>query len=322
MRPQELNLLIVFDAVMTEGSISRAAERLSMTQPAVSNAVSRMRVAWKDELFVKDGRNIKPTLRALNMWSQIKEPINDLSAVIKPNEFTPATAKRTFRIALADIVAQMMMVKLRQRIEAQAPGIDIHCVPYTIVNTVDVLESANVDLVLGAGSINPGDIRSDFLFQPTYVCAMRRGHPLAKKDLSLDEFSKADHLLVSLSGDTFGFTDEALAQRGLSRRIAASVNQFSLVGPMLESSDLIAVVPLGAVSQDIVSKRITATKPPLDLPPSSANVFWHKRQDRDPGLIWLRENVKEIVIAAELSNIDKAKPFLCQFDPSACGELN
>ena len=85
MRPQELNLLIIFDAIMTEGSISRAADRLAMTQPAVSNAVSRMRVAWKDDLFVKSGRNIKPTLKASNMWEQIKQPINDLSSVIKPN---------------------------------------------------------------------------------------------------------------------------------------------------------------------------------------------------------------------------------------------
>ncbi|MBT1451869.1 LysR family transcriptional regulator [Glaciecola sp. XM2] len=316
MRPHELNLLIIFDAIMTEGSISRAADRLSMTQPAVSNAVSRMRVAWKDELFVKAGRNIKPTLKAENMWAQVKQPISDLSGFIRPSDFTPATAQRTFRIALADIVAQMLMVPLRKRIEALAPGINIHLVPYTIVNTVEVLESANVDLVIGAASLTPGSVRSEFLFQPTYACAMRKGHTLAKKNITLEEFAAADHLLVSLSGDTFGFTDEVLAQQGLTRRIAATVNQFSLLGPMLEQSNLIAVAPLGAISKDLQEGRITATHSPVKIPPTTANMYWHKRQDKDPGLMWLKEQTKEIIVASDQESIHKALPFFCQADPT------
>ncbi|WP_395343639.1 LysR family transcriptional regulator [Ningiella sp. W23] len=314
MRPQELNLLIVFDAIMTEGSISRAADRLAMTQPAVSNAVSRMRVAWKDDLFVKDGRNIKPTLRAENMWAQIKAPISELSSAIKPVSFEPATVQRTFRIALADIVAQMLLVPLRKRIENEAPNINLHCVPYTIVNTVEVLESANVDLVLGATAMMPGNIRTEYLFTPKYVCAMRVGHVLAKKTLSLEEFGGAEHLLVSLSGDTVGFTDEVLAQKGLSRRIAATVNQFSLVPSMLENSDLIAVAPLGALSASIAEGKLSGTRPPIELPPTAANMYWHKRQDKDPGVIWLRENVKEILVEAETENIKRASPHLWNFN--------
>lgn len=311
MRPQELNLLIIFDAIMTEGSISRAADRLAMTQPAVSNAVSRMRIAWKDELFVKAGRNIKPTLKAENMWEQIKKPINELGAVIKPNSFDPSTSTRTFKIAAADIVVQMMMVQLRQVIEKEAPNINIHTIPYTIINMTDVLDSANVDLVIGAANTAPGNIRSEHLFQPQYVCAMRPNHPLAKEEMSMHEFANAQHLLVSLSGDVVGFTDEVLAQKGLSRRIAMSVNQFSMVSSMLESSDLICVVPLGAVAKDIVSGRITATRPPVDIPPTSASLFWHIRQDKDPGLIWLRGHVSRLIKEAEEKHIHEAAPKLC-----------
>jgi DNA-binding transcriptional LysR family regulator len=299
MRPQELNLLIIFDAIMTEGSISRAADRLAMTQPAVSNAVSRMRVAWKDELFVKHGRNIKPTLKADNMWQQIKAPINELSGVIAPKDFEPATANRTFRISAADIVVQMMMLPLRKLIEEEAPGINIHMVPYTIINTSEVLDDATVDLVIGASNTVPGTIRAEHLFHPEYVCVMRPGHPLSKGKLTIENFAQAQHLLVSLSGDTVGVTDEYLASQGLSRRIAMTVNQFSMMPDLLINSDLIAVAPLGPVACHIHKGELVSVPYPFEIPGGSASLFWHTRQDKDQGLIWLRKHVKEIVIKAE-----------------------
>ncbi|MFW8589348.1 LysR family transcriptional regulator [Glaciecola sp. 2405UD65-10] len=321
MRPQELNLIIIFDAIMTEGSISRAANRLSMTQPAVSNAVSRMRSAWKDDLFVKDGRNIKPTLKAINMWEQIKQPINELSSVIKPNDFDPATSTRTFRIAAADIVVQMMMLGLRQEIEKNAPGINVHMMPYTIVNTGQVLDDASVDLVIGSGDPQTGNVRSQHLFHPHFICAMRPGHPLAKSKLTLDEFAKAEHLLVSLSGDVVGVTDEVLAQNGLSRRIAMSVNQFSMVTPLLANSDLICVVPLSAISNGLINGDITGTLPPLDLSPPDATIYWHLRQDKDLGVIWLRQLVHRIIKEAEAKMITESMPKLCGSNKELCAKL-
>jgi DNA-binding transcriptional LysR family regulator len=321
MRPQELNLIIIFDAIMTEGSISRAANRLSMTQPAVSNAVSRMRSAWKDDLFVKDGRNIKPTLKAINMWEQIKQPINELSSVIKPNDFDPATSTRTFRIAAADIVVQMMMLGLRQEIEKNAPGINVHMMPYTIVNTGQVLDDASVDLVIGSGDPQTGNVRSQHLFHPHFICAMRPGHPLAKSKLNLDEFAKAEHLLVSLSGDVVGVTDEVLAQNGLSRRIAMSVNQFSMVTPLLANSDLICVVPLSAISNGLINGEITGTLPPLDLSPPDATIYWHLRQDKDLGVIWLRQLVHRIIKEAETKMITESMPKLCGSNKELCAKL-
>jgi DNA-binding transcriptional LysR family regulator len=321
MRPQELNLIIIFDAIMTEGSISLAANRLSMTQPAVSNAVSRMRSAWKDDLFVKDGRNIKPTLKAINMWEQIKQPINELSSVIKPNDFDPATSTRTFRIAAADIVVQMMMLGLRQEIEKNAPGINVHMMPYTIVNTGQVLDDASVDLVIGSGDPQTGNVRSQHLFHPHFICAMRPGHPLAKSKLTLDEFAKAEHLLVSLSGDVVGVTDEVLAQNGLSRRIAMSVNQFSMVTPLLANSDLICVVPLSAISNGLINGEITGTLPPLDLSPPDATIYWHLRQDKDLGVIWLRQLVHRIIKEAETKMITESMPKLCGSNKELCAKL-
>ncbi|TRY32188.1 LysR family transcriptional regulator [Aliiglaciecola sp. M165] len=309
---------MVFDAVMTEKSITRAADRLAMTQPAVSNAVSRMRVAWKDEVFVKDGRNIQPTLFAQNLWGQIKEPLISLSDAVDPKSFDPATARRTFRVAITDIVAHIAWPSLRCIIESEAPGIDIHAIPYTIVNTEQVLEDAEVDLVIGASGAISSVFRSEFIFSPTYFCVMRKNHPLAKQDLSLEEFAAADHLLVSLSGDTTGYTDQVLMQHGLTRRIAVTVNHFSAVTKLIQTSNLISVVPSVAVTEAIIEDTIAATMPPVDVAPQQVSFLWHKRQDRDKGLAWLRNHLKRILIDKVETETKKAKLKLCANNPEIC----
>ena len=295
MRTQELNLLMMFDAIMTEGSITRAAQRLAMTQPAVSNAVSRMRSLWKDDLFIKEGRNIQPTLFAQNLWLQIREPLQQLQDAVAPNEFDPATSTRTFRLAVASAIVDISWAPLRAIIEKEAPSINIHAIPYTITNGEQVLEDAEVDLVVGTSNSNSPVILSEFLFNSAFVCIMRNGHPLAKPNLGIDEFADAAHLIVSLSGDVTGYTDQALAQHGKKRRIAMSVNHFSSVPALIESSDLISVVPPTVVEEAIFSQRITAMLPPVEVPGTPVYSLWHKRQERDAGLIWLRNHVNRII---------------------------
>ncbi len=287
---------MIFDAVMTEGSITRASERLAMTQPAVSNAVSRMRHVWKDELFVKDGRNIQPTLYAQNLWREIREPLEMLNNAVTPDVFEPETSTRTFKIALADAVVDIAWKELRQTIENEAPLINIHAIPYTIVNGEQVLIDAEVDMVIGASNaiVSPV-ILSEHLFKPEYLVIMRKHHPLAKCNLGLKEFADAPHLLVSLSGDVTGFTDQVLAQQGLKRRIAMSVNHFAAVGELIKTSDLIAVVPPTAVEKAIFSGDIIAMKPPIEINVASVSCMWHKRQQKDGGLCWLRQKLVNII---------------------------
>jgi len=318
MRPQELNLLMVFDAIMTERSITRAANRLSMTQPAVSNAVSRMRVAWKDELFVKDGRNIQPTLHAQNLWNQVRHPLNALTEAVDPKNFDPATAQRTFRVAVNDIVVDMAWAELRCIIEKEAPGINIHAVPYTIINTDQVLEDAEVDMVIGVTGVISNTFRAEYLFSPTYICIMNLDHPLAKAELSVEEFAAADHLMVSLSGDITGYTDQVLMQYGLSRRVAVTVNHFSSVANLIKRSDLICVIPISAVANEIIAGDIAATKPPIELMPQQVSTIWHKRQDRDQGLIWLREHFRRIISQNVELETAQVMASLCKNNPSMC----
>jgi DNA-binding transcriptional LysR family regulator len=318
MRPQELNLLMVFDAIMTERSITRASERLSMTQPAVSNAVSRMRASWKDELFVKDGRNIQPTVYAQNLWNQIKQPLAQLNDAVDPNIFDPTTSTRTFRVAVADIIVDAAWVPLREIIKREAPGVNIHAIPYTFVNAEEVLKDAKVDIVIGAADAVPSSIHTEFLLSPHFVCVMAPDHPLNKGPLSVEAFANAEHLFISLSGDINNDTDKKLAEYGLSRRIALTVNHFSAVPPIVAGSDLLCIAPSSAVINAIIDGTLAGAKPPIDIAAPRVSLLWHKRQNRDSGLAWLRGHLKQI-ITDEAKKQEQALSHFCKMKCSKAG---
>lgn len=296
MRPQELKLLVIFDAIMIEGSVTRAAEQLSMTQPAVSNAVSKMRVLWKDELFVPDGRNIQPTTFANNLWIKVRDSLHNLNEAIEPSDFDPMTAKRTFRVALPDIVVDTIWSDMRLLFEQQAPGLNLYAVPYAIASTKQVLDDAEVDLVIGQGNRSLENICTDHLFNTSYVCAMRTQHPLAKSDLSIKAFANGEHLLVTLSGNTANPTDQALQQLGLTRRVAFTVNKFSSAVPMILKSDLIAILPTDLIHDYLAFPGLAVVPPPVSIPLSSISMMWHRRLNADEGLIWLRSQIKQLLV--------------------------
>ncbi len=296
MRPHELKLFVIFDAIMVENSITRAAKQLSMTQPAVSNAVSRMRIQWNDELFIPEGRGIKPTTYALNLWAKTRDSLHSLSQAIQPSDFLPNMAKRTFRVALPDIMVDMLWLEMRLLFEQEAPGLNLYAVPYMIAATQNLLENADVDLVIGQSNRSLENICTDHLFDTSYVCVMRKNHPLTKTELNIDQFAAADHLLVSLSGDIANPTDQALHQLGLTRRIAYTVNQFSCAIPIIIGSDLIAVLPTDLIYKYLDNDNISIFRTPLDIPHTSISMLWHKRQNADEGLIWLRKHIKAIAV--------------------------
>lgn len=295
MRHQEISLLVIFDSIMTEGSITRAADQLELTQPAVSNALSRMRQAWNDELFIKDGRNIQPTIYAKNLWGRVKNPLLELEEAVDVEGFDPLSSKRTFRISAADTIIDTAWAPLRKILEQHAPNIKVHAVPYTIHNAEQLLENAEVDLVVGAALDNNESICSEYLYSPCYICVMRPDHPLIQSGLSLKEFANSDHLLVSLSGEASGYTDEILTQHGLSRNIAMTVNHFCAVPKLISQSDLIAIVPSSSLEEAIFSGQLAVVEPPIQFSSNSINNYWHKRQDTDKGLVWLREHLTRII---------------------------
>ncbi|OZG73183.1 LysR family transcriptional regulator [Hahella sp. CCB-MM4] len=294
MKNQDLTLLYVFDAIMTEGSVTRAADRLAMTQPAVSNAVSRMRHLWKDPLFVKKGRSIEPTSFALSLWDQVRAPMHELSNAIDASAFEPAESKRKFRIAVTDVLVDLIWQSLACSLQRKAPGIDLYAVPYTQADAFNQLREAHVDLAIGMLTGHDSSLRSIWLFDSEYTLAMRDDHPLAKNGITLKDFLAAKHLMVSLSGDTTGIVDLALSQRGWKRRVAVTVNHFAVVPQLLRESDMIAVIPKIATGGAGYQDGIWFADVPFDLDPTSIYLIWHTRHDRDPGLMWMRQLVEDI----------------------------
>lgn len=295
MKNQELQLLYVFDAIMTERSVTRAADRLAMTQPAVSNAISRMRQIWNDPVFVRKGRNIEPTSYALSLWDQVNGPMYDLANAVSATQFDPATAKRTFRIAATDVTVELIWRQLIELLEQEAPGVDVHAVPYTPEGAYTLLREAHVDLAVGLVNQHDRSLRSTWLFDAGYKLAMRSGHPLAGKPVTLDDFLAAKQLMVSMSGEAYGPVDQFLDQKGLSRRISATVNHFSIVPELLRTSDLIAAIP-ELISRDCgFSRGLWMADLPFEVDPASLYVIWHSRHNRDPGVLWIRNHIERFI---------------------------
>jgi DNA-binding transcriptional LysR family regulator len=219
----DLNLLRVFDAVMTEHNLTRAANRLAMTQPAVSNALRRLRDALDDELVIRTAHGVKPTARADELWPTVRKALSDLEEAVAPNNFDLTTVRTTFRMAMADATAVLWLPELMKCIENEAPGVDVRMVPLTTRDPRPMLLRADIDLAIG---IFPGvaaqlsgatdtPVRHDRLYSGHYVCVMRKDHPLADKELTLDAYCDANHLLMSFSGRAHGMGDrESIFYRG------------------------------------------------------------------------------------------------------------
>jgi DNA-binding transcriptional LysR family regulator len=310
-RTLDLNLLRVLDAVLTERSLTRAARQLAMTQPAVSNAMRRLREALGDDLVQRAGFGVEPTPRAQALWPAVRAALHSLEQTLSPGEFDPASSQTSFVLAMADATAAELMPGLVETIEREAPGVFIRVLPLSTRDPRRLLSEGQVDLAVGhfpavladltaqtqalsPGSGLPGSASFSHtrLYDGQYVCVLRKGHPLARKrSLSLDDFCAAHHLLVSFSGRPFGFADEALASLGRQRRIVLTVNQFFTAGRVVARSDLLTVLPRHFVRVADSAGDLVIRELPFDMPLVHVDSLWHNRHNTSSSHQWLREKV-------------------------------
>ena len=305
-RTLDLNLLRVFDEVMAERSLTRAAHNLSLTQPAVSNALRRLRDALGDELVRRHGHGIEPTPRALALWPSVREALRQLQAAIVPSTFVPAQASSTFVLAMADATAAELMGGLARQMELQAPGISLRVLPLTTRDPRHLLGEETADIALGyfpavladltarAQSGEAVTFEHQRLYSGEYVCVMRKGHPLAQGPLTLAAYCAARHLLVSFSGRPYGFVDEALAALGQQRRIVLTVNQFFTAGRVVVNSDLLTVLPRHFVPTTGMAKELVLHDLPFDVPPVQVHAVWHRKRQHDTAHQWLRTQLLQV----------------------------
>ncbi len=299
-RTLDLNLLRVFDQVMTERNLTRAARNLAMTQPAVSNALNRLRDAVGDKLVTRSGYGIEPTPRALALWPAIGDALRQMEASLAPGDFVASEATNTFVLAMADATAAELMPGLVEIIERDAPGVSMRVLPLTTRDPRRLLDDGHMDLAVGffpavladltaqaqAGGMAAFDHQR--LFAGEYVCVMRTGHPLARGPLTLKRYCDAHHMLVSFSGRPFGFVDEALASLGRKRRIVLTVNQFFTAGRVVAGSDLLTVLPRHFVKVTGMGEGLVLRDLPFEVPPVHVDSLWHRRQMQRSDHAWLR----------------------------------
>ena len=300
-RTLDLNLLRVFDEVMAEKSLTKAARNLSITQPAVSNALRRLRETLGDDLVRREGHGITPTPFALMLWPHVRQALGQLQSALVPQPFIPVEARNAFVLAMADATAAELMGGLGQALEQHAPQVSIRVLPLTTRDPRSMLNEGVADLALGYFPAVLSDLTAKAqsgeavafehqrLYDGEYVCVMRRGHPLAQKNISLDAFCNARHLLVSFSGRPYGFIDEALTSIGRQRRVVMTVNQFFTAGRVVVNSDLITVLPKHFVPTTGIANELFMCDLPFKVPTLHVDALWHRRQHSQSGHIWLRK---------------------------------
>ncbi|TAG26139.1 MAG: LysR family transcriptional regulator [Burkholderiales bacterium] len=305
-RTLDLNLLRILDTVLTERSLTRAARQLAMTQPAVSNAMKRLRDALGDDLVQRSGFGIEPTPRAQAIGPAVRAALQALEHTLIPGDFDPAQSGTTFILAMADATAAELMPSLVETIERDAPNISMRVLPLTTRDPRRLLADEQIHLAVGhfpavladitaqaqAGDSAGAAFAHDRLYDGEYVCVMRKGHPLAKKkSLSLDQYCEAHHLLVSFSGRPFGFVDEALASLSRTRRILLTVNQFFTAGRVVARSDLLTVLPRHFVRVADSAGELAIRELPFDMPVVHVDSLWHRRSTEQSAHRWLRQQV-------------------------------
>ena len=303
-RTLDLNLLRVFDEVMAERNLTRAAANLSMTQPAVSNALRRLRDTLRDELVVRAGYGVQPTPRALELWPTVRAALDALRGAIQPADFDAAASRESFVVAMADATAALVMPPLVRRLEAEAPGLSLRVRPLLTRDPRALLSGGELDLAIGyfpaaVAAVDhaalqdglPEPIEHERLYDSEYVCVMRAGHPLADGTLDLDRYCAARHLLVSFSGRPFGFVDEALTAIKRRRRVVLTVNQFFTAGQIVASTDLLTVLPQQFVPTTGIASRLVTRPLPMELPIVHVDQMWHHRNAARPAHAWLRRAI-------------------------------
>ena len=290
LRRVDLNLLIVFETLMHERSVTRAAEKLFLGQPAISAALARLRSLFDDPLFVRTGRSMEPTARAMEIAALLSPALDSIStAVSRAADFNPATSNAVFRIGLSDDVEFGLLPPLIKRLRAEAPGV------------VLVIRRTNYLLMptlLASGEISVGVSYTEELPANAKRKVLRRSKPkLLRADsvpgpLSLDDYCERPHALVSFAGDLGGFVDVELEKLGRKRRVVLSLPQFSGLGTLLSGTDILATVPDYTAAALTAAGGVRAEELPLPCKTFELHMAWRGAQDNDPAERWLRSRIQ------------------------------
>lgn len=290
LRRIDLNLLVTLDALLAEHNVTRTAERLHLSQPAVSVQLARLREVFGDPLLLPGPRGMRPTARADALREPLRQALASLEQAVAPsNPFNPAQASQTWRVAAADYAESTILLPALAGLRSEAPGTRLAILGLSTTTLARQAEQGDIDLAFHVSEEAPPGLRRRSMFTERYVLAGRAGHPRLKRRPTLAQFCKLDHVMVSPVGGGFhGATDTALAEAGMARNVVLSVPHFLFLGAVLASTDLVAMVPSRLVRSN---PALQVVEPPVAVPGFEMLMLWHERMHRDPAHQWLREHI-------------------------------
>ena len=288
----DLNLLKTLDALLDARSVTRAAKQVGLSQPAASHALGRLRAALGDPLLVRVGAAQVLTERAEHLREPVKEALRKAELVLSPPEgLQPANLKRSFTINLADYTELGILPGLTERLSREAPGVSVTCHPH-LSDPMEALTSGS-ELWLGVNPPDQPGLVVQRLMSDTYLCVVRKGHPLARKKITLKQFTELRHVQIAPGGKPGGPLDDALAARGLARTVSVRVPNFLVAPLLITRSDLVLTAPRRVVEGFAEFAGLHVFEPPVKIPGFTVQQAWLARYHADPGHRWFRAQVKE-----------------------------
>ncbi|MFJ1454769.1 LysR family transcriptional regulator [Nocardia sp. N2S4-5] len=295
----DLNLLTALDALLEEGSVAGAAERLHVTAPAMSRSLGRIRRTTGDQILVRTGRTMTPTPYALSVREQVHDLLGQARGVLAPNrELDLATLERTFTLRWHDALVALSGPRLLAVVREQAPGVRLRFIAESSIDTPE-LRRGQLDLAADADCPSAPEIRADRIAETQHVIAVRHGHPLTEVEtLTPERYAAAEHITVSRRGRLSNLLDDALARLALARHVVASAPTEQAALEFVRDSDLVVTIPQSTARTGAADLGLVLLALPLQLPPAAVYMSWHQRYDTDPAHIWLREHARTALTSA------------------------
>ena len=283
----DLNLFVILNAIYTEGSLTKAAEVVGITQPAVSNALSRLREKFNDDLFVRTGSGMVPTQKTENMINDVQSALTLIQqSVNEPDAFNPASAKRNFKLSLGDVSESRVLPFIMKEIYKEAPNISIGSFAYMRSDQVHALSTNNLDFVVDPVIPVSNEINSTKVFEDDFVVMHREGHEISKmKDVSVDKILDQKHLHVSGRKRGLHLIDVELDKIGYKRKVALRCQHFLIAPSIIQSTDLVLMGTRSFAKRN----NLSFVEIPIDIPSMEYFLIWHKSDEGDGGHNWMKD---------------------------------
>jgi DNA-binding transcriptional LysR family regulator len=293
----DLNLLVVLDALFEEQSVTRAARRVGLSQPALSNALSRLRAHLGDPLFVRTAGGMVPTPRAAELVPEVRAALRRIEQALADSApFQPATSKRVFRVLTTDYVEMALLPKVLARMRKEAPDVDLEIRPGTSGGSPprEALERGEIDVAIGVYAGEERGVVGAPLFSETFVGLVRTGHPLLRGALTAERYASFPHVLIAPRGGRSGFVDRALEAHGLKRRVMTLTPSYLTAPWLLLGTDLVLTLARRTAKALVGALPLAVFEPPLDIEGFVVGARWHERQAKDAGHRWFRKLLSDV----------------------------